>query len=81
MFVSRILGNFSSKLGLKLNKFTEEDINTYYYINGFLHKTYKVKENPDVLNYPLRDEEKGKSASELFDQSLWKVSKREEQIF
>ncbi|XP_017346177.1 L-amino-acid oxidase [Ictalurus punctatus] len=68
-----ILRNFTSKLGLKLNKFTEEDINTYYYINGFLHKTYKVKENPDVLNYPLRDEEKGKSASELFDQSLWKI--------
>ncbi|MCI4385754.1 hypothetical protein PGIGA_G00054290 [Pangasianodon gigas] len=68
-----ILRNFTSKLGLKLNKFTEEDINTYYYVNGLLHKTYKVKENPDVLNYPLRKEERGKSASELFSESLWKI--------
>lgn len=65
---------------MKLNKFIEEDINTYYYINGLLHKTYKVKNNPDVLNYSLSDQEKGKSASELFSQSLWKVSKTEQII-
>ncbi|KAK3560925.1 hypothetical protein QTP86_023115, partial [Hemibagrus guttatus] len=68
-----ILRNLTAKLGLKLNKFIEEDINTYYYINGLLHKTYKVKENPDVLNYSLSDQEKGKSADELFSQSLWKI--------
>ncbi|TSQ58033.1 L-amino-acid oxidase [Bagarius yarrelli] len=68
-----ILRNFTAKLGLKLNKFIEEDINTYYYINGLLHKTYKVKQNPDVLNYTLTDQEKGKTASELFNQSLWKI--------
>lgn len=66
----------TAKLGLKLNKFTEEDINTYYYINGQRHKTYKVKDDPDVLNYPVREDEKGKSASKLFSDSLWKVSKR-----
>lgn len=80
LFFSRILRNITSKLGLKLNKFIEEDINTYYYINGQLHKTYKVKANPDVLNYPVRDDEKGKSAFQLFNESLWKVSTRE-QIF
>ncbi|XP_027029761.1 L-amino-acid oxidase [Tachysurus fulvidraco] len=68
-----ILRNFTAKLGLKLNKFIEEDINTYYYVNGLLHRTYKVKQNPDVLNYSVSDQEKGKSASELFNQSLWKI--------
>ncbi|GAA6078545.1 L-amino-acid oxidase, partial [Tachysurus ichikawai] len=68
-----ILRNFTAKLGLKLNKFIEEDINTYYYINGLRHKTYKVKQNPDVLNYSVSDQEKGKSASELFNQSLYKI--------
>ncbi|XP_060799818.1 L-amino-acid oxidase-like [Neoarius graeffei] len=68
-----ILMNVTLQLGLKLNKFIEEDINTYYYIRGLLHKTYKVKQNPDVLNYPLREEEKGKSAIELFSESLSKI--------
>ncbi|KAI5098805.1 L-amino-acid oxidase, partial [Silurus meridionalis] len=68
-----ILTNFTSKLGLKLNKFSEEDINTYYYINGVRQKTFAVKHNPNILNYPLREEEKGKSASKLFSDSLEKI--------
>ncbi|KAI4895575.1 hypothetical protein NFI96_015669, partial [Prochilodus magdalenae] len=69
----RILMEFLSKMKLKLNPFIEEDINTYYYINGLLLKTYAVKENPDMLNYTLREQEKGKSASQLFDKALWKI--------
>ena len=65
---------FVSKTKLKLNPFIEEDINTYYYVNGLLLKTYTVKENPDMLNYTLNEREKGKSASELFDMALKKVS-------
>ncbi|KAL7848693.1 hypothetical protein SRHO_G00203160 [Serrasalmus rhombeus] len=69
----KILMAFVSKIGLKLNPFIEEDINTYYYINGLLVKTYKVKENPEVLNYTLNEREKGKTASQLFDMALGKM--------
>ncbi|XP_019901618.2 L-amino-acid oxidase isoform X3 [Esox lucius] len=69
----KILLSFVSKMGLGLNTFIEDDINTYYYVNGLLQKTYKVKENPDVLNYPLSDKERGKTAAQLFNLALWKV--------
>ncbi|KAL7831735.1 hypothetical protein AOLI_G00292830 [Acnodon oligacanthus] len=69
----RILMEFVSKMKLKLNPFIEEDINTYYYVNGLLLKTYTVKENPDMLNYTLNERERGKSASELFDMALKKI--------
>lgn len=70
----RILLNFTNKLGLKFGNFTQEDENTYYYINGLRYKTYTVRQNPDVLNYPVYDWEKGKNASQLFNIALGKVS-------
>ncbi|XP_029628727.1 L-amino-acid oxidase isoform X1 [Salmo trutta] len=69
----KILLSFALKMGLGLNPFIQDDINTYYYVNGLLQKTYTVKENPDVLNYPLTDKERGKSAGQLFDLALWKI--------
>ncbi|XP_035240734.1 L-amino-acid oxidase isoform X1 [Anguilla anguilla] len=69
----RILLNFTQKMGVQLNPFIQDDINTYYLINGTLMKTYKVKNNPDALNYPLKEWERGKSASELFSIALWKI--------
>uniref|UniRef100_A0A4W5JCU0 Amine oxidase n=1 Tax=Hucho hucho TaxID=62062 RepID=A0A4W5JCU0_9TELE len=69
----KILLSFALKMGLGLNQFIQDDINTYYHVNGLLQKTYTVKENPDVLNYPLTDKERGKSAGQLFDLALWKI--------
>ncbi|XP_027881465.1 L-amino-acid oxidase isoform X1 [Xiphophorus couchianus] len=69
----KILLSFISKLKIPLNSFIQDDINTYYLVNGGLHKTYTVENNPSVLNYSLHDREKGKSAAELFSQTLWKV--------
>ncbi|KAM9453793.1 L-amino-acid oxidase-like isoform 1-T1 [Salvelinus alpinus] len=69
----KILLSFALKMGLGLNPFIQDDINTYYHVNGLLQKTYTVKENPDVLNYPLTDKERGKSAGQLFDLALWKI--------
>nr|XP_046169544.1 L-amino-acid oxidase-like [Oncorhynchus gorbuscha] len=69
----KILLSFALKMGLGLNPFIQDDINTYYHVNGLLQKTYRVKENPDVLNYPLTDKERGKSAGQLFDLALWKI--------
>ncbi|CAM4552856.1 unnamed protein product [Leuciscus chuanchicus] len=70
---NKILLNFAKKLGVKVGPFVQEDENTYYYINGFRYKTYTVRQNPDVLNYPVYEWEKGKNASQLFNIALGKL--------
>ncbi|CAL8344550.1 unnamed protein product [Arctogadus glacialis] len=69
----RILLSLVAKLPISLNHFIQEDINTYYLVNGILQKTYVVEQLPDILNYNLSGEERGKSASQLFSQALRKV--------
>ncbi|XP_051254361.1 L-amino-acid oxidase isoform X3 [Dicentrarchus labrax] len=69
----KILLSFVSKLKISLNHFIQDDINTYYLVNGVLQKTYAVEDNPGVLNYSLNERERGKSAAQLFSQALWKV--------
>ena len=69
----RILLSLVAKLPISLNRFIQEDINTYYLVNGVLQKTYVVGQLPDILNYNLSGEERGKSASQLFSQALRKV--------
>ncbi|XP_056613178.1 L-amino-acid oxidase [Triplophysa dalaica] len=69
----KILLRFAKKLGLKTGTFVQEDNNTFYFINGFRYKTYTVRQNPDVLNYPVSEQEKGKNASQLFNIALNKL--------
>ncbi|XP_035010049.1 L-amino-acid oxidase [Hippoglossus stenolepis] len=69
----KILLSFVSKLSISLNHFIQDDINTYYLINGVLEKTYDVKSNPGLLNYSLSESERGKSAAQIFSEALWKV--------
>lgn len=70
----RILLSFLSKLQISINRFIQDDINTYYLVNGVLQKTYAVENNPALLNYSLAERERGRSAAQLFSQALWKVS-------
>ncbi|XP_078137939.1 L-amino-acid oxidase-like [Centroberyx gerrardi] len=69
----RIVRWFAKKLGIKLNEFVMDDINTFYLVNGLRRKTYAVQEDPDVLKYNLMEHERGKSADELLQQALQKV--------
>uniref|UniRef100_H3DA51 Amine oxidase n=1 Tax=Tetraodon nigroviridis TaxID=99883 RepID=H3DA51_TETNG len=69
----KILLSFASKLRLSLNHFIQDDINTYYLVNGILQRTYAVESNPGLLNYSLAEGERGRSAAQLFSQALWKV--------
>ncbi|CAN9510987.1 unnamed protein product [Ophioblennius macclurei] len=69
----KILHTFIKKFNISINPFIELDKNTYYLVNGALHKTSAVEDNPDVLNYSLTEKEKGKSAAQLFHDALWKV--------
>ncbi|KAM6949258.1 L-amino-acid oxidase-like [Aplochiton taeniatus] len=70
----QILQTFASKFGVSLNAFVEADINTYYLVNGLRFKTYAVDSDPDILNYTLNREERGKSADDLLDMALSKIN-------
>ncbi|XP_033833254.1 L-amino-acid oxidase [Periophthalmus magnuspinnatus] len=69
----KILLNLLSKFRIPLNPFLQEDVNTFHLINGKLHQTKAVKNDSGVLNYTLGENERGKSAAQLFQQALWKV--------
>ncbi|KAL6118230.1 uncharacterized protein ACO6RY_03072 [Pungitius sinensis] len=64
---------FAEKLGVKLNKFNMEDLNTFYLVHGLRRRTYAVKANPDILKYRVPPGERGKSAEELLQRALQKV--------
>lgn len=56
-----------------MNKFIEYDGNTWYLINGQRYRTRDVKDNPELLGYSTKPMEKGKGATNLFNQSITKV--------
>uniref|UniRef100_A0A671UUZ8 Amine oxidase n=1 Tax=Sparus aurata TaxID=8175 RepID=A0A671UUZ8_SPAAU len=64
---------FAQDLGVKLNKFVMEDINSFYLVHGLRKRTYAVKENPAILKYKLRKSERGKTPDQLLQQALKKV--------
>uniref|UniRef100_A0A3P9NFS3 Amine oxidase n=1 Tax=Poecilia reticulata TaxID=8081 RepID=A0A3P9NFS3_POERE len=66
----RIVLTFADNLGVKLRDFIMDDNNTYYLVNGVKKRNYEVKENPDVLQYNVYENETGKSAEELLQQAL-----------
>ncbi|KAL4647534.1 L-amino-acid oxidase [Arapaima gigas] len=70
----KILLNFLKNLGVKTNPFIQYNCNTYYFVNGRLLRTYAVRDNPDLLGYPLEPSEQGKSAEELFNLALQPVN-------
>ncbi|XP_026253522.2 L-amino-acid oxidase-like [Urocitellus parryii] len=69
----RLIHTYVKKLGLKLNKFIQYDGNTWYLINGQRHRSWEVKANPEILGYSTNPTEKGKSAMNLFHQSIIKL--------
>uniref|UniRef100_F7AD23 Amine oxidase n=1 Tax=Monodelphis domestica TaxID=13616 RepID=F7AD23_MONDO len=62
-----------SQFGLKLNEFSRYDDRTWVLINGVRRRTGEVQANPGLLGYPVRSDEKGKTADQLFDESLRKA--------
>ncbi|XP_072232065.1 L-amino-acid oxidase-like [Leuresthes tenuis] len=65
-----ILHYYINKLGLELNDFIMDDDNTFVLVNGKKHKVLDVKDNPDILNYNLRENERNKSANQLLEEAL-----------
>ncbi|XP_028251431.1 L-amino-acid oxidase-like [Parambassis ranga] len=65
---------FIEKLGVPLNEFVMDDNQTFYLVNGEKpQKTYKVKENPDILKYNLSANEMHKSADQLLQIAIQTV--------
>ncbi|XP_072233015.1 L-amino-acid oxidase-like [Leuresthes tenuis] len=65
---------FAAELGVELNEFIGDDNQTFYLVNdNQKHKTYEVKENPDILKYNLPENERQKPADDLLQQALQKV--------
>ncbi|XP_026178610.1 L-amino-acid oxidase-like [Mastacembelus armatus] len=69
----RIVHWFVNKLGLKLNQFIMEDLNTFYLVRGQLKRTYSVKQDPDILTYNVSCEERHSSADHLLQEALQEV--------
>ncbi|XP_030609616.1 L-amino-acid oxidase-like [Archocentrus centrarchus] len=71
---------FAKDLGVELNEFIMDNNNTFYLVNGIKpQKTYKVKENPNILKYNLTENEMHQSADTLLQQALEKVKKEVKQ--
>uniref|UniRef100_A0A8C8RTM1 Amine oxidase n=1 Tax=Pelusios castaneus TaxID=367368 RepID=A0A8C8RTM1_9SAUR len=69
----RIVREFITQLKLKLNPFYNTNANGWYLVNNVRARAGDVERNPDLLQYPVAPAEKGKTASELYDQTLDKV--------
>ncbi|EMP23962.1 L-amino-acid oxidase [Chelonia mydas] len=66
----RVVREFVTKFKLNLNPFYNTDDNAWYLVNNIRARAGEVKRNPDILQYPLHPTERGKSASELYRQTL-----------
>ncbi|NXW65287.1 OXLA oxidase, partial [Eurystomus gularis] len=69
----KLVHEFIKKFKLKVNPFILMDNKTWYFINGTRVRTEDVNRNPDILNYPVKPSEKGKSASQLYREVLSKA--------
>ncbi|MGH0164868.1 UNVERIFIED_CONTAM: hypothetical protein FKN15_047900 [Acipenser sinensis] len=68
----KIIHHYIKYYNLSLNNFIHTDRNTWYFVNGRRIKTYAVDDNPDILGYPVREDEKGKSADQLYTEAVAK---------
>uniref|UniRef100_A0A8C0G4W6 Amine oxidase n=1 Tax=Chelonoidis abingdonii TaxID=106734 RepID=A0A8C0G4W6_CHEAB len=66
----RIVREFIKQFKLKLNTFYNTDANAWYLVNNVRARHKDVEQNPNILQYPVHPSEKGKSATQLYEQTL-----------
>ncbi|MCA0987168.1 flavin monoamine oxidase family protein [Guptibacillus algicola] len=54
------------QFGLPINKFLNSSPNDLIFVNNVLTTRKDYEENPDILGFPVDEDEKGKTATELF---------------
>lgn len=69
----RLSREFIRKFGLKLSEFCAFNNQTWVLINRVRQHTGEVQANPHLLGYQVRADEEGKTAEQLFQESLRKV--------
>ncbi|NWX43953.1 OXLA oxidase, partial [Steatornis caripensis] len=72
----KLVREFIKQFNLKLNPFIQTDNNTWYFVNGTRARAAEVNRNPDILKYPVKPSERGKSASELYREAMDKALKK-----
>uniref|UniRef100_A0A670IS31 Amine oxidase n=1 Tax=Podarcis muralis TaxID=64176 RepID=A0A670IS31_PODMU len=71
--VHRIAREYVRKFGLSLTEFFPEDENAWYLIDNIRKRVGEVKRNPSLLNYTVYPSEEGKTAGQLYEESLHQV--------
>uniref|UniRef100_A0A8C8RVA0 Amine oxidase n=1 Tax=Pelusios castaneus TaxID=367368 RepID=A0A8C8RVA0_9SAUR len=66
----RIVREFIRQFHLKLNTFYNVHDKAWYLVNNIRARYGDVERNPDILKYPVKPMEKGKSAIQLYEQTL-----------
>ncbi|MFC4618687.1 flavin monoamine oxidase family protein [Camelliibacillus cellulosilyticus] len=61
---------YIKKFGLKFNPFYNATPNDLFYINGVLTRRYLYNQDPDILNFPVAQSEKGKNVNVLLMELL-----------
>lgn len=59
-----------NKFNLKVNEFINSTPNDLIYVNNVLTNEKSYEMNPDILNYPVAPNEKGKNAIELLESAI-----------
>jgi len=57
---------YVGKFGLKTNDFTMDNPNAYYYMGGNKVRASEANANPALLGFDVSDNEKGKTASQMY---------------
>ncbi|NWJ12073.1 OXLA oxidase, partial [Crypturellus undulatus] len=71
----RLVRELVRQLGLRLNPFVGACGNTWVLVNGVRARARDVAANPDILRYPVKPSERGKSASQLYREALTEALK------
>ncbi|XP_072845322.2 L-amino-acid oxidase-like [Pogona vitticeps] len=69
----RIVREYIRKFGLRLTEFVQEDDNAWYLLNNIRRRIWEVKKNPSLLGYEVDPSEEGKTADQLYQESLRQV--------
>ncbi|XP_063152470.1 L-amino-acid oxidase-like [Candoia aspera] len=70
----RIVREYVKKLGLSLSPFIQEDNSTWYFVKNIRKRVWEVTKDPSLLKYPVKPSEEGKTAGQLYDESLRKIT-------
>ncbi|NXQ79429.1 OXLA oxidase, partial [Nyctibius grandis] len=71
----RLVREFIRQFKLKLNPFIQTDNKTWYFLNNTRIRAEEVIRNPNILNYRVKPSERGKSATQLYRETLNKAMK------